>query len=103
MAFPEEDLPQFPVAAAESLAGELDRLAGKLEEMIEARATAGETLTEFEGAVADQFREDLAAHEGDVGDIIERFRRTAGNLRDAVEEHDRARSEMMALGSGTAA
>lgn len=100
MGIPEEDLPQFPVYAAESLAGELERLATKLEEMISARALAGNNLPEFQCTVAEQFRSDLSAHGGNVADVVARFRRTAGSLRDAVAEHREARRQMLALTSG---
>lgn len=97
MGFPEEDLPQFPVHAAEALADQLDDLATKLENAIEARARAGNNLPEFQGTVAEQFREDLGRHEGDIGDIVERFRRTARRLRDAVEEHSESRQRLMSM------
>jgi hypothetical protein len=96
MALPEEDLPQFPVGAAEALADELDELATKLAQAAEARATAGADLPEFQGAVAAQFRLDLQAHTTAAGDVVARFRQTAGALRDAVEEHRAARRQILA-------
>ena len=91
------DLPQFPVNVAETLAAELDRLAGKLDDMAEARVSAGTNLPEFHGNVADQFREDLNAHAGDVADVAARFRTTAGSLRDAVSEHNEDKRQAVAL------
>jgi hypothetical protein len=93
--FPEEDLPQFPVVAAEALATLLDQLATNLEDAIAARSQAGNNLPEFEGTVADQYRTDLGNHEGDVADVVERFRSTAGRLRDAVIEHQEDRQRML--------
>lgn len=93
--FPEEDLPQFPVAAAEALAALLDQLATNLGDATARRSEAGNNLPEFEGTVADQYRTDLGTHEGDVTEVIERFRTTAGRLRDAVEDHRDARQRML--------
>lgn len=103
MSFPEEDLPQFPAHLAESLADQLVDLASKLEHAVEARARAGSDLPEFQGRVADQFREDLDRHVGAAADLVERFRLTAGRLRDAVGEHWEARRRMIALGTGNVA
>jgi hypothetical protein len=103
MRVPEEDLPQFPVAAAEALAAELDRLAGQLEAAVEARVRAGSDLPEFRGAVADQFRADLDAHGRAASDVVDQFRQTAGRLRDAVEEHRQYRRHVLSLVSGSAA
>jgi hypothetical protein len=91
------DLPQFPVNAAETLAAELDRLAGKLDDMAEARVSAGTNLPEFQGNIADQFREDLNAHAGDIADVAARFRTTAGRLRDAISEHNEDKRQAVAL------
>jgi hypothetical protein len=103
MGLPEEDLPQFPVAAAESLAAELDRVASHLEAAAEARVRAGSDLPEFRGAVADQYRVDLDAHGRAAGDVVDQFRQTAGRLRDAVEEHRQYRRHVLSLVSGSAA
>ena len=103
MRAPEEDLPQFPVAAAEALAAELDRLAAQLEAAAEARVRAGSDLPEFQGAVADRYRVDLDAHGRAARDVVDQFRRTAGRLRDAVEEHRHYRRHVLSLVSGTAA
>jgi hypothetical protein len=92
-----QDLPQFPVDAAETLAAELDRLAGKLEDMAQARVSAGTNLPEFQGNVADQFREDLDAHADDIADVVARFRTTAGRLRDAISEHNEDKRQAVAL------
>jgi hypothetical protein len=93
--FPEEDLPQFPVATAEVLAALLEQLATNLDDATAARSQAGGNLPEFEGTVADQYRTDLGTHEGEVTEIIERFRTTAGRLRDAIEDHDDDRQRML--------
>lgn len=100
MPLPQEDLPQFPVAAAEALAAELDELATKLAQAAEARATAGADLPEFQGAVAVQYRLDLQANTTAVGDVVARFRLTAGALRDAVDEHHAARRQILATAGG---
>jgi hypothetical protein len=42
--FPEEDLPQFPVAAAEALAALLDQLATNLGDATARRSEAGNNL-----------------------------------------------------------
>jgi hypothetical protein len=91
------DLPQFPVNIAETLAAELDRVAGKLDDMAQARLSAGTNLPEFQGNVADQFRDDLNAHAGDIADVTARFRTTAGRLRDAISEHNEAKRQAVAL------
>jgi hypothetical protein len=91
------DLPQFPVNAAESLAAELDWVAGKLDDMAEARVRAGTNLPEFQGNVADQFREDVNAHARDIADVVARFRTTAGSLRDAVSEHNEDKRQAVAM------
>jgi hypothetical protein len=93
--FPEEDLSQFPVVAAEALAALLDQLATNLDDATAARSQAGSNLGEFEGTVADQYRTDLGTHEGEVTEVIERFRTTAGRLRDAVEDHRDDRQRML--------
>jgi hypothetical protein len=95
MGLPEEDLPHFPVYAAEALATELDQLASKLETAIGARSRAGNNLPEFQGAVAEQFRSDLHGHVGAVNDLVARFRGTAGQLRDAVADHHELRRRLV--------
>jgi chromosome segregation ATPase len=84
------DAPEFPTWAANELATELDRLAAKLEEAKTARTGAERSLTEFEGGVAEQYREDLRRHVGHLDDTVEQFRRTSGQLRDAIREHEAA-------------
>jgi hypothetical protein len=91
------DLPQFPVGAAEALAAELDHVAGKLDHMAEIRVSAGANLPEFQGNVADQFREDLNAHGRDIADVVERFRTTAGRLRDAITAHNEDKRQAVAM------
>jgi hypothetical protein len=93
--FPEEDLPQFPVVAAEALAALLEQLATYLDDATAARSRAGNDLPEFEGTVADQYRTALGNHGGEVTEVIERFRTTAGRLRDAVEDHYDDRQQML--------
>lgn len=87
MVIPEADRSQFPVSADRELTEELDRLAGLLTTAIEARATAGRNLPDFKGAYADKYQTDLGGHSTQVGDMITMLRRTAGNLRRAVEKH----------------
>jgi len=96
MPLPEDDLPQFPVGAAEALADELDGLATTLAQAAEARSAAGADLPEFQGAVATQYRLDLQANGTAVADVVARFRLTAGALRDAVDEHHAARERILA-------
>jgi hypothetical protein len=97
MGLPEEDLPQFPVAAAEALAGELDRIADALEQMIDARGRAGRDLPEFRGGVADQFRLDLDTHARDVAGVLDELRGTASRLRSAIDDHRTDRRRLLAL------
>jgi hypothetical protein len=99
-AFPEEDLPQFPVHDAEALAALLVQVAAKLEDMIGARTQSVGDLNEFEGTVADLYREDLDAHAAGVADVVEQFRSTASRLRGAISDHEEARSHMITLATG---
>jgi hypothetical protein len=87
MAIPEEDLPKFPVIAAEALAGEFKRLADRLDKAIKAQHDAGVDLPEFQGAVADVYRTDLARHVDYAGGVIEAYRHAEGRIRDAVAKH----------------
>lgn len=103
MRVPEEDLPQFPTAAAEALAAELDRVASQLEAAVEARVRAGSDLPEFQGTFAEQYRADLDAHGRAARDVVDQFRQTASRLRDAVDEHSQYRRHVLSLVSGTAA
>ena len=82
--------PRFPADVATELAAELTRLASKLEESRNARVRAESTLTEFKGSVADEYREDFRSHVVLMDVLISRFRRTAGNLRRAITEHEEA-------------
>lgn len=97
MGLPEEDLPQFPAAAAEALASELDRVADDLEQMIDTRGRAGRDLPEFQGGVAEQYRSDLDAHGRDVGGVVDELRQTAGRLRGAVDDHRADRRRLLML------
>ncbi|HEY8525016.1 MAG TPA: hypothetical protein VIL48_08645 [Acidimicrobiales bacterium] len=78
----------FPVTAARTLAARLDRVASALDEATGARAQAGAALTEFQGAYADHYRETLDDHARSVAGLVERLRRTAGRLRDAIDEYE---------------
>jgi chromosome segregation ATPase len=82
--------PVFPVGAAEELDRVLGYVATKLEQAKTARTLAERDLTEFEGGVAEQYREDLRRHVGHLDDTIEQIRRTIGLLRDAIEDHEAA-------------
>ena len=84
------DAPEFPVDAAEDLDVQLIDLAAKLEQAKTARTRAERDLTEFEGGVAQQYREDLRRHAGHLDDTIEQVHRIVGLLRDALQDHEAA-------------
>jgi hypothetical protein len=84
------DAPEFPVEAAENLDVQLINLAAKLELAKDARTRAERDLTEFEGGVAEQYREDLRRHVGHLDDTIELIHRTISLLRDTIREHEAA-------------
>ncbi|HEY7072564.1 MAG TPA: hypothetical protein VH479_20720 [Acidimicrobiales bacterium] len=82
--------PEFPVEVAEDLDVQLINLAAKLELARSARTRAERDLTEFEGPVAEQYRDDLRRHAGHLNDTIEQIQRVVGVLRDAVRDHEAA-------------
>jgi hypothetical protein len=88
MARPPEDRSSFPTHLAERLEAELLAAAGKLEEAVTARSQAKDGIPEFQCTAANEYREALGGHAGQVTDVVERFRRTAGELRDAIEAHE---------------
>jgi hypothetical protein len=93
MGIPEEDRSKFPVWTANDLADELDRLAGLLDTANGARSQAGQNVPDFKGVYADKYHQDLSAHVTQVGDTIAQFRRTAGALRDAIEQYHATRRQ----------
>lgn len=80
--------PAFPVDIAEDLDVQLIDLAAKLEQAKTARSRAERDLTEFEGGVAEQYREDLRRHVGHIDATIEQVHRVVGQLRDALRDHE---------------
>ena len=87
---PPDDRPIFPTQLAEELAAELIRLASRLEDANTARARARGNLPEFQCTVADDYREAVSSHLEQATGAVERLRRTAGQLRDAIADHEAA-------------
>jgi hypothetical protein len=87
---PPGDRPIFPTHLAEELATELIRLASRLEDANTARARARDDLPEFQCTAADDYRESVSSHLEQATDAVELLRRTAGQLRDAIADHEAA-------------
>jgi hypothetical protein len=87
---PPDDRPIFPTQLAEELAAELIRLASRLEEANTARSRARDSLPEFQCTAADDYREAIRSHLRQATDAVELLRRTAGQLRDAIADHEAA-------------
>lgn len=90
--------PAFPVASAEALAATLDGAASDLEEAARLRSEARDSVPEFQGVHADNYRDQVARYLLLIGSASEEFRRAAGQLRDAVEGHQDARQTWFNMG-----
>lgn len=76
----------FPFEQAEALRDELRRAANELSDATDDRAWAGGNVDPFEGGVADDYRTMFSTHQDAVTTTIERFRRLANDLDDAIDE-----------------
>ncbi|MGH9211405.1 MAG: hypothetical protein ACRD2C_12100 [Acidimicrobiales bacterium] len=97
MGRPTDDRFSFPTTLAEDLAVELERVASKLEEANTARAQARDNMPDFQCTAAHDYRETLKGHLEQVTDTVERFRRTAGSLRDAIADHEDASAVVLPM------
>jgi hypothetical protein len=85
--------PTFPVAAAQTLADKLDQIVKDLDDAATARVNAAESMPEYKGRYAEDYRDNVAAYASKTSDTTDLFRRTAGRLRDAIDEHANNRQQ----------